>query len=48
MLTGELTKPQGGGPFAAVVLLHGCSGLCYWQILIRQLYQEVYENEHHQ
>lgn len=27
MLTGELSKPQGEGPFAAVVLLHGCSGM---------------------
>lgn len=26
-LTGQLTKPKGEGPFPAVVLLHGCSGL---------------------
>ncbi len=26
-LTGQLTKPEGDGPFPAVVLLHGCSGL---------------------
>jgi dienelactone hydrolase len=26
-LTGILTKPEGDGPFPAVVLLHGCSGL---------------------
>ena len=26
MLKGKLTKPQGDGPFAAVALLHGCSG----------------------
>ena len=26
-LTGHLTKPKGEGPFPAVVLLHGCSGL---------------------
>jgi dienelactone hydrolase len=26
MLTGKLTKPQGKGPFPAVVLLHGCGG----------------------
>jgi dienelactone hydrolase len=30
MLTGKLTKPQGDGPFAAVVLLHGCSGPGSW------------------
>jgi dienelactone hydrolase len=30
MLTGKLTKPQGNGPFAAVVLLHGCSGPESW------------------
>jgi len=30
MLTGKLTKPQGDGPFAAVVLLHGCSGPKRW------------------
>lgn len=30
MLTGKLTKPQGDGPFAAVVLLHGCSGPESW------------------
>jgi dienelactone hydrolase len=27
MLTGKLTKPQGDGPFPAVVLLHGCRGI---------------------
>jgi dienelactone hydrolase len=26
-LTGKLTKPQGGGPFPAVVLMHGCGGI---------------------
>ena len=26
-LTGILTRPEGNGPFPAVVLLHGCSGL---------------------
>ena len=26
-LTGIVTKPAGGGPFAAVVLLHGCAGI---------------------
>lgn len=26
-LTGKLTKPQGNGPFPAVVLLHGCGGI---------------------
>jgi dienelactone hydrolase len=26
-LTGKLTKPQGDGPFPAVVLMHGCSGI---------------------
>lgn len=26
-LTGQLTKPEGNGPFPAVVLLHGCSGI---------------------
>ncbi|MGD9061864.1 MAG: hypothetical protein PVF72_15600, partial [Desulfobacterales bacterium] len=26
MLTGKLTKPQGDGPFPAVVLLHDCRG----------------------
>ena len=26
-LTAKLTKPKGGGPFAAVVLLHGCGGI---------------------
>ena len=26
-LTAELTRPEGDGPFAAVVMLHGCSGL---------------------
>jgi dienelactone hydrolase len=27
MLKGALTKPPGGGPFPAVVLLHGCGGI---------------------
>jgi len=27
MLMGKLTKPQGDGPFPAVVLLHGCGGI---------------------
>jgi dienelactone hydrolase len=27
LLTGILTKPEGNGPFPAVVLLHGCRGL---------------------
>ncbi len=27
ILTGKLTKPQGNGPFPAVVLLHGCEGI---------------------
>jgi dienelactone hydrolase len=27
MLTGKLTKPLGKGPFPAVVMLHGCSGI---------------------
>lgn len=27
MLTGKLTKPQGDGPFPAIVLLHGCRGI---------------------
>lgn len=27
MLTGILTKPEGIGPFPAVVMLHGCSGV---------------------
>jgi dienelactone hydrolase len=27
MLAGKLTKPQGNGPFPAVVLLHGCAGI---------------------
>lgn len=27
IVTGYLTKPKGGGPFAAVVYLHGCLGL---------------------
>ena len=26
-----LFKPPGAGPFAAVVLLHGCGGLYHWQ-----------------
>jgi dienelactone hydrolase len=26
-LAGKLTKPQGEGPFPAVVLLHGCGGV---------------------
>lgn len=31
MLTGKLTKPQGNGPFPAVVLLHGCGGFRAYQ-----------------
>ena len=27
MLTGKLTKPQGDGPFPAIVMLHGCRGI---------------------
>ena len=27
MLTGKLTKPQGEGPFPALVCLHGCGGI---------------------
>jgi dienelactone hydrolase len=27
MLTGKLTRPQGDGPFPAIVLLHGCNGI---------------------
>ena len=27
MLTGILTKPEGTGPFPAIVMLHGCSGV---------------------
>jgi dienelactone hydrolase len=27
MLTAKLTKPDGGGPFPAVVMLHGCGGI---------------------
>ncbi len=27
MLSGKLTKPQGSGPFPAVVMLHGCRGI---------------------
>ena len=26
-LTGKLTKPQGDGPFPAVILMHGCAGI---------------------
>ena len=26
-LTGKLTKPQGDGPFPAVVMMHGCAGI---------------------
>jgi dienelactone hydrolase len=31
MLTGKLTKPQGNGPFPAIVLLHGCAGIKSYQ-----------------
>jgi len=27
MLTGKLTKPEGDGPFPALVCLHGCGGI---------------------
>jgi len=27
VLKGKLTKPQGGGPFPAIVMLHGCRGI---------------------
>ena len=29
-LTGLLEKPEGKGPFPAIVLLHGCKGIDYW------------------
>lgn len=29
MLTGKVTKPQGDGPFPAVVMLHDCAGINY-------------------
>ena len=28
-LTGKLTRPEGGGPFPALVFLHGCDGVLY-------------------
>ena len=28
-LTGKLTRPEGGGPFPALVFLHGCDGVMY-------------------
>jgi len=31
MLTGNLTKPQGEGPFPAVVMLHGCLGMGWYE-----------------
>jgi hypothetical protein len=34
MLTGILTKPEGKGPFSAVVLLHGASGMQYGKTLM--------------
>jgi dienelactone hydrolase len=34
MLTGILTKPEGKGPFPAVVLLHGASGMQYCKTLM--------------
>ena len=27
ILKGKLTKPQGNGPFPAIVMLHGCRGI---------------------
>lgn len=29
MLSGKLSRPEGDGPFPAVVLLHGCGGMVY-------------------
>ena len=29
MLSGRLMRPEGDGPFPAVVLLHGCNGMSY-------------------
>ena len=29
-LNGRLVKPQGDGPFPAVVLMHGCAGITVW------------------
>ncbi len=31
MLTGKLTRPQGAGPFPAIVLLHECAGIKSYQ-----------------
>ena len=28
-LTGDLCRPQGNGPFPAIVLMHGCGGLSF-------------------
>ncbi len=32
LLSGQLFKPRGPGPFPAVILVHGCSGLTHWHI----------------
>lgn len=40
LLTGELSKPDGSGPFPAVVLLHGCRGIQPYQ---RQWASELVE-----
>ena len=42
-LTGDLSKPEGNGPFPAVILLHGCAGGQYnisgWEkILVKEGY----------
>ncbi|MDP2854689.1 MAG: dienelactone hydrolase family protein [Smithellaceae bacterium] len=42
-LTGDLSKPEGNGPFPAVIILHGCAGigsnLGYWEyILVKEGY----------
>ena len=29
-ISGRLTRPDGAGPFPAIVLMHGCSGLRQW------------------
>src|SRR5262245_42167709 len=39
-LSGELALPEGNGPFAAVVLAHGCSGISggvkAWAVVLRE------------